>query len=70
MEEIFGQWIIDKFGNLECPEEDYFIDKERLQEGDWIRHLQAKIWVNMNDFIPAYLKALKRAGIKTLEMDV
>lgn len=59
-------WQITPEGDLYHKEMDYLIEKERLTEMNWIKHMAGKTWVNMNSFIPAYFKTLEEAGYKNL----
>ena len=62
----FGQWEVSSEGHLTCTERDYNISNWRLTKSNWILHLQSKGWVNLNDFIPAYFKALEIRGIDSV----
>lgn len=53
----FGQWAVTTYG-LECLTDSYAIDKARLKEPDWERHMSEKTWVLMEDFSAA-LKAAR-----------
>ena len=66
----FGQWKVQSDGSVKCTERDYVIASSRLSKGDWICHLKDKDWVNLNDFIPAYFKALEIQGINKLQMRI
>jgi hypothetical protein len=57
----FGNWQIKEDGSLYNSSEDYLIESDRLKEGDWIPHLYSKAWMEngWNDFIPAYMEAIK-----------
>ncbi len=63
---IFGNWEIKKNGSLYNKSKDYLIESERLTESDWIPHLYSKAWMEneWNDFIPAYMEALKISGVE------
>lgn len=45
----FGQFAITDDG-IECLVTAYSINKTRLSEQDWIKHMEEKSWVNMADF--------------------
>ncbi|MFH1882801.1 MAG: hypothetical protein ABIL62_08845 [Planctomycetota bacterium] len=45
----YGDWVITPEG-LDCLTIDYTVEKDRLNEPDWINHMSAKSWVNMDDF--------------------
>ena len=72
--EANNEWTVTDEGDLVCKDRHYLIEKERLTEMgwniNWISHMAEKNWVNLNSFTPAYLLALKRAGVKTLTIDV
>jgi len=48
----FGQWAVTAYG-VECLESFYPIEKERLWQADWKRHVCAKRWVIAGDFCEA-----------------
>ena len=45
----YGDWVITPEG-LDCLTTDYKVEKDRINEPDWINHMSAKSWVNMDDF--------------------
>ncbi|MGR5452110.1 hypothetical protein ACP3VZ_03865 [Vibrio sp. PNB22_2_2] len=53
----FGQWVVTDLG-IECNFTYYFIDKERLNEPDWVEHVSKKTWVNKGEFVAAFKYAL------------
>ncbi len=55
-------WYLSETGDM-WHVTDYTIEKERLEEDDWILHLMTKGWFDANTFLPAYFEALKRAKI-------
>ena len=57
-------WALSADGDMIQVEEDYIIDHERLEESDWFLHLMEKGWFDANTFLPAYLEACVRAGLK------
>lgn len=63
-------WWIDVRGDMYQVREEYDIVADRLDEGDWIRHLMTKAWFDANTFLPAYFEACKRAGISKVTIDV
>lgn len=67
---IFGDWVVDKEGNLDCPKASYFIDSNRLKEKDWISHIMSKGWVDLNTFIPAYWTALMHKKIEKITIEI
>lgn len=67
---IFGDWVVDIEGNLDCPKACYFIEKDRLTEDDWISHLMGKVWLDFNTFLPAYWEALMINKIKDLTINI
>ena len=46
----FGNWVISNDGSIGCLETYYFIDKDRVHEPDWSKHVGSKKWVNKADF--------------------
>jgi hypothetical protein len=54
----FGTWAVTDYG-VECLAYEYFIEKHRLKESDWIDHMKTKNWVNIYDFISALEAARK-----------
>ena len=62
-------WTVEGDGTLVNKEKGYAIGPDQLlEQKDWILHMMGKPWVNLNSFIPAYLLALKRLGIKNAEI--
>lgn len=55
----FGLFAVTSFG-IECLSHSYSIPNHRLEEDDWIDHMAAKTWVNIDDFKAAlhYAKRL------------
>jgi hypothetical protein len=62
------RWIIDKDGDLYCPNHDYLISHDRIREtrgsGDnqvyeWPVHLSEKIWFELGPFLDVFCRALK-----------
>lgn len=69
----WGIWKVSNKGTLTCKRDNgftYDIHFDRLTENNWIQHMREKIWVDMNDFIPAYFEALRRRGIKELTIKI
>ena len=64
----FGDWKVDRKGNLSYDNDRYFIANDRLNNDNWIIHLSEKGWINWNDFIPAYFQACKNAKIQKVGM--
>ena len=59
-------WTITDDGDLEHRNH-YYIEKERLGE-NWLGHMREKTWVDMNTFVPAYIEACRRAGVKAVKV--
>jgi len=59
-------WAISDDGSMIQVEEDYPIHHSRLEENDWFLHLMEKAWFDANTFIPAYLEACARSGLKNV----
>ena len=64
----FGKWKVNKNGDMDFDNGRYFIYGNRLGHEDWILHLMEKNWCDMNDFIPAYFKALQNINVKYLKI--
>ena len=53
---VYGSWAVTDYG-VECVKDHiYDIQKERLSEMNWVRHMLGKNWVDMRDFCSAYYK--------------
>lgn len=59
----FGTWAVTTYG-VECLTQQYFFELERVEEPDWIEHMQGKTWVNMSDFTLALLYARQLNKVK------
>jgi hypothetical protein len=66
------QWAVTEHG-IECQDGSYCITKERLAETlpsplnntpDWPLHMAEKTWVDVADFLTAYLVALSLHGCR------
>ena len=60
-------WEIQKDGTMVHKTPYYYIDGSRLDE-DWIVHMSRKNWVDMKEFIRAYLTACRVRGIKMVNI--
>lgn len=49
---VFGIFAITSKG-IECLTHEYLIEKSRLNNNNWVEHMQEKSWVNMTDFANA-----------------
>lgn len=65
----FGKWKVSKSGDMVYDKGKYDIYHDQLSK-DWILHLSGKVWIDWNEFIPAYLQALENAGIEYIKMRV
>lgn len=66
--EVFNEdWAINADGDL-IGWGYYLIDCNRLKEDDWLLHLMSKALFDANTFIPAYMAACRRAGVKEVTM--
>ena len=63
-------WIVTKVGDILCIPYYYGIYNYALKSEDWIIHMAEKVWVNLNTFIPAYIEACKRKGLKVVSMRI
>lgn len=62
-------WFLDRSGSmLHCS--GYMIPNIRVNEGDWVLHLMAKVWFDANTFLPAWMEALRRHGDETVLLRV
>lgn len=61
-------WEVSEEGDLYCDDASYYIGAERLGTENWLCHMAGKKWVNFNTFIPAYIEACRRAGVKTVKI--
>ncbi len=59
----FGTWAVTNYG-VECLACYYPIELERVDELDWLMHMQDKVWTNMNDFEVALLYARELKKMK------
>jgi hypothetical protein len=50
--ERFGTWAVTTYG-VECLERYYPIEFKRVDESDWLDHMNGKTWVNIGDFAEA-----------------
>ena len=65
----FGKWKVEPCGDMIYDGGRYAIYDNQLERENWILHLMtSKKWIDFNDFIPAYLQALRNAGIKKVTM--
>lgn len=64
----FNGWEVQSNGDLSFSSKNYVIEKDRLSDPGWILHLMSKDWVDFNDFLPAYLEALKSSGIDRINI--
>lgn len=46
------------------------IPRNRLTESDWLSHMRQKAYMNYGEFVCAYMKALERLGIKSLNISI
>lgn len=69
-----SQYKVNKHGDLLIRENnrwEYFIRRERLTESDWISHLCGRLSNRQfGEFVCAYMKALERLGIKSLNISI
>lgn len=49
---VFGVFAITSKG-IECLTHEYFIEKSRLNNNDWLSHMKEKSWINIIDFTNA-----------------
>ena len=52
----YGDWAITPEGIM-CLTNDYYVSLDRIEEDDWLEHMQHKARVNIGDFEKALLAA-------------
>tara|TARA_R100000654_G_scaffold45274_1_gene71419 strand:+ start:526 stop:870 length:345 start_codon:yes stop_codon:yes gene_type:complete len=57
------KWQIDKENELLILDGDYEIAFDRLQEGDWFKHLAEKRWIDMDELFKAFVSAFRAAEL-------
>lgn len=66
----FGQfnrdWLLTRRGDM-LNVVGYSISSDSLTHEDWLLHLMAKRWFDANTFLPAYMEALRRAGVREMK---
>lgn len=62
--DVFHEWFINEEGDIEHTRPPYLVDANRLNESDWLEHVAEKMWVDLNDFVPLYLRSLSQHGYK------
>ena len=61
-------WVKNKYGHNKSY---YIITKERLNEEDWLSHMNEKMdAAEFGQFVCAYFKACEMAGIKELKVEL
>ena len=64
-ESQFGKWHVSITGDLSYDGDKYNIYEQQLEDNrDWLIHMMGKQFVDWNEFMPAYLQALKNANIQ------
>ncbi|WP_181357759.1 TIR domain-containing protein [Stenomitos frigidus] len=59
----YGTWAVTTYG-VECLSTYYSIEMSRVDELDWLDHMQSKIWTNMPDFAGALSYARELSKIR------
>jgi len=67
---VHGDWYVLDDGSICHTSGDYDIDGYRLTEPQWLEHMRDKDWVNMHDFLNAYLDALSGQKIKEVTIRI
>ena len=57
-------WYLSSGGDMRHAWTDYEIPHQRLDEDDWLLHLMYREWFDANTFLPAWLEACRRWGMK------
>lgn len=58
--ERYGGWVVTTYG-VECLTQPYFFEFARVDEPDWLDHMNGKTWVVMPDFAAALAHARRLA---------
>lgn len=68
--ELFNEdYIISKTGDLICGINwSYSIWDNMLKEDNWFNHLSYKNWYKVETFVPAYIEALCRQNVESLNV--
>lgn len=62
------EWTVEPDGSMVHNGRPFYeITGARLEE-NWLEHMSEKTWVDMNTFVPAYITACYRAGVKSVEI--
>lgn len=62
-------WTIEEDGTMVHKITNYYIEGDRLNEGNWIAHMSDKTWVDLRAFLAAYFAACCRRGLTTVSLD-
>lgn len=62
-----GDWVVTPEG-LNCLTSHYEIPLERLDENDWLRHMEEKPWVKIEDFRRALWDAQEMVKLGILHL--
>ena len=65
-----GSWVADESGNLENEKDGFYITNDRLKEQDWIKYFRTFDKFNWNHFLPVYIEACERAGVKEITFKI
>lgn len=65
---LIGSWKIEKDGTMVHQDTNYYIEGDRLSEDNWIQHMAEKKWVDLRQFVRAYLLACQVRGIKSVKI--
>lgn len=64
---INSDWFVSVRGGM-LHMSGYYIEPERLDEEDWVLHLQEKCWFDANTFLPAYFFANTLQGRRVVSV--
>ena len=70
-----GSWVIERDGSMlhVNPSRpgyyDYYIEGDRLNEGNWVTHMIEKRWVNAQEFIRAFFTACQKRGLERVTLN-
>ena len=66
-EERRCDWTVEPDGTMSHKGVYYVIPADRLGE-NWLEHMSAKNWVDMNTFVRSYIRACYIAGVKSVQI--
>lgn len=64
---VKSDWTVHEDGTMVHNDKGYVIEGWRLTE-NWLEHMSEKNWVDMNTFVPAYIRACYIADVQKVEI--